>query len=629
MAKLYPPYIEGTLPAFCLDSAGNGVMTIPFAYNKAVSKTEISDLMAIKIKTVQNDVLLGINTNLIIDHQAQEAYIPVTKYKIQGTNQKGEENETSIWITLGSYYKVQLAFIDKSGTVGYFSTVGVIKCTSEPIVSIEYLEEGSIVNNNRTEYVGIYRQGEHGDVTEKVYSSKLEIKDSNGNEVYSSGEVLHNVINNPNSYESHDIFTFNRDLDYQQVYKIKYTVITTNGLEYSSPEYLLTQQKSLEMQLKGDLVVDLNRDDGFINIRIVGGKDESGNEEIVDGMFILSREDKLNPGEWQELTRFSINHTPPTKTIFQDFTIEQGKTYTYSLQQYNNYKVYSDRKKSNSIFADFDDMFLYDGQRQLKLQFNPQVSSFKTQLNETRSDTIGSKYPFFFRNARVGYNVFPIGGLISMRIDDNEYFLNYEDILRKDFPAERHETETDKTVPVYDHIDLIGENFVSERLFKLKVLDWLNDGHVKLFRSPAEGNYLVRLMDTSLSPQTQIGRMLHNVSTTAYECDDCIWSNFIKYGIVKTVSVNEVSLSVSTIGEVSFDPNYINPETGNKKVEEFFTEKEERIDDNDTPVTVTVGKEYSNNLLPDGANTTMLRFIDFLPGTEIILGLTPNAKPED
>lgn len=216
-----------------------------------------------------------------------------------------------------------------------------------------------------------------------------------------------------------------------------------------------------------------------------------------------------------------------------------------------------------------------------------------------------------------------------MRIDDNEYFLNYEDILRKDFPIERHETETDKSEFVYDHIDLIGENFVSERLFKLKVLDWLNDGHVKLFRSPAEGNYLVRLMDTSLSPQTQIGRMLHSVSTTAYECDNCTWSNFIKYGIVKTVSVDEVSLSVPTIGEVSFDPNYINSETGNKKIEEFFTEKEKRTDENGMPITVTVGKEYSNNLLPDGANTTMLRFIDFLPGTEIILGLTPNAKPED
>jgi hypothetical protein len=58
MAKLYPPYIEGTLPAFCLDSKGNGTMVIPFTLNKAVSIIEIGAL-AVKIKTVQNDALLG------------------------------------------------------------------------------------------------------------------------------------------------------------------------------------------------------------------------------------------------------------------------------------------------------------------------------------------------------------------------------------------------------------------------------------------------------------------------------------------------------------------------------------------------------------------------------------------
>jgi hypothetical protein len=29
------------------------------------------------------------------------------------------------------------------------------------------------------------------------------------------------------------------------------------------------------------------------------------------------------------------------------------------------------------VVADFEDMFLYDGERQLKIKFNPTVSSFK------------------------------------------------------------------------------------------------------------------------------------------------------------------------------------------------------------------------------------------------------------
>jgi hypothetical protein len=38
----------------------------------------------------------------------------------------------------------------------------------------------------------------------------------------------------------------------------------------------------------------------------------------------------------------------------------------------------------------------------------------------------------------------------------------------------------------------------AERRFKLKLLNWLNDGKIKLFRSPAEGNYLVRIMNVAL-----------------------------------------------------------------------------------------------------------------------------------
>lgn len=63
MAKLYPPYIEGVLPAFGLKynkdkEDWDGVIVIPFSLNKAVSQKDVLG-MKIKIKSVQNDVLLG------------------------------------------------------------------------------------------------------------------------------------------------------------------------------------------------------------------------------------------------------------------------------------------------------------------------------------------------------------------------------------------------------------------------------------------------------------------------------------------------------------------------------------------------------------------------------------------
>jgi hypothetical protein len=67
---------------------------------------------------------------------------------------------------------------------------------------------------------------------------------------------------------------------------------------------------------------------------------------------------------------------------------------------------------------------------------------------------------------------------------------------------------------------LTYDNITAERVFKLKVLDWLNNGEIKLFKSPTEGNYIVRLLNVSLSPTDTVGRMLHTFTATGYEVDD-------------------------------------------------------------------------------------------------------------
>jgi hypothetical protein len=62
-------------------------------------------------------------------------------------------------------------------------------------------------------------------------------------------------------------------------------------------------------------------------------------------------------------------------------------------------------------------MFLFDGKKQLRIAFNPKVSSFKTTLQEAKIDTLGGKYPFFYRNGALAYKEFPISGLISINMD--------------------------------------------------------------------------------------------------------------------------------------------------------------------------------------------------------------------
>ena len=64
--KLYPPNIEGTIPAFY-----GTTLVVPFSMNKAVSKSSVYK-MRVKIKSVQNEaislILDSINDDFINEH---------------------------------------------------------------------------------------------------------------------------------------------------------------------------------------------------------------------------------------------------------------------------------------------------------------------------------------------------------------------------------------------------------------------------------------------------------------------------------------------------------------------------------------------------------------------------------
>ena len=54
MAKLYPPNIEGTIPAFYTE--GTTKIVVPFSMNKAVGKSEVYGF-SLKIKYVDGNVI--------------------------------------------------------------------------------------------------------------------------------------------------------------------------------------------------------------------------------------------------------------------------------------------------------------------------------------------------------------------------------------------------------------------------------------------------------------------------------------------------------------------------------------------------------------------------------------------
>lgn len=264
-------------------------------------------------------------------------------------------------------------------------------------------------------------------------------------------------------------------------------------------------------------------------------------EETYFGLYILARaSEEEDYRVWTELKRFRLENARPSSIVFDDYTVKQGVKYIYSIQQYNMWGIYSSRLKSDPVSVDFEDIFLYDGERALKVKFNPKVASFKTTLLEQKTNTIGSKYPFIFRNGNVAYKEFPISGLISYQMDNELLFYDREIKTYARECTENKPNYVENMAKILENpCDLIENNIHLERDFKLEVLDWLNNGQPKLFRSGPEGNYIVRIMNVSMSPVDTLGRMLHSFTAQCAEIADFNYANLIKYGFIKGGTVNQ------------------------------------------------------------------------------------------
>lgn len=686
MAKLFPPYIEGTLPAFYQNENGTATITVPFVMNRGVSFSQISGF-SLKIKSIQSSTYLysttsttynknniyfnlpkpigekeeaecnskinaanailtdiymqeelitniinlinsyrkkeeenseetennnneeleniminikiylsqliekiddkSINTEEITKNDFNNIEVFLTNYLSNLNDKKQEQSNiviennnilntfTTATLKPGLYYKIQLAYLNVDGEIGQYSTVGIIKYTTKPNVTIQNMTVG-VINTTWHDFVGNYQQDPvKGDLTERIYSYRFDFYDSNNNLINSSGTLLHNSTTDSTNYSSTDQYYFSQALGLDQIYYVQYIATTQNGLVVASPKYAVMEKFSVESSLHADLNVTLNFENGYIDVWLKGQVDNDTNtEQRASGHFILTRSEKnIDTNSfiiWEKIFDFQLMDEKPSQRLWRDYTIEQGKIYKYSIQQYNENGVYSARKESQEIFADFEDMFLSDGIRQLKIRFNPKVSSFKNNVLETKIDTIGSKYPFIFRNGHVYYKEFPISGLISRLMDNEELFTDWdndENFYRQNTAVKLIDQNENSFYGFYDQNTLIDgqqqtspaiikrdndtfnlktnltlDNIQAERIFKLKVLDWLNNGEPKIFRSPTEGNYIVRLLNVSLTPNDTVGRMLHTFQCTAYEVDDFKYDNLSSLNFLQSNRVEQPPL---------------------------------------------------------------------------------------
>ena len=524
--QLYPPIIPATLNAMYIEENQEGVyIEIPFQLNRAVSAGQIYGFN-IQIKTVFTNRIL-INQNIEpIENNNQNISTMIENRLIQTYL---TENINSLLI--GEYYKVQIAFLNKENpvnlnedsTLGYQSSVATIKYTSKPIVSIQNLDAEAEYNPFTYFVQGNYDNS--GDLTETRSEYCFELfEDNEDSTLYQSSGWL---IRDPDKEQ--DEYTF-QDIEGCTTYKLKYSVKTINNLIVESPFYFVEQAEvASDIEQDYDLIIENNFNNAYVIARIQPKEDLHLPPADVDGMFRLLRRSNQED-RFIEVARKHIVLNDDNNHIaqFQDFLIEQGETYGYAVQQYNDNNIYSIKKPDISggadpiwITIDFEDSFLWDGEKQLKIKFNPKVSSFKINRQEQKMETSGSQFPFFTRNGKIAYHEFPISGLISYQMDEEELFMTDEELGLTKGDDIRSKTEEDLTIDFLGRYDrtltLQGYNFAAERKFKNTVLEWLGNGKPKFFKSPSEGNFIIRIMNPSLTPEDKVSRMIHNFSATGYE----------------------------------------------------------------------------------------------------------------
>ena len=456
-----------------------------------------------------------------------------------------------------------------------WSTITLIKCISLPLIQLIGYAEGGVTDiPPYVNHVSISGQLTFADEDEtetlKCYRVSLFPPGSN---IFTTIPIMvsewiytSNLVN-PNAID------YEIDYEFQQAGQYTFTIeiITLSGYEYTARFNFSVQSSQEEnpcntsLRFKEDsengrnmfkiiwpATQDSERkdmdEDGYINIKHQDPEEENGennNEESNlnnlneghnsndnppfsgTGRIVIRRADnKDNFTAWNDLYFFSFNGAQSIEEKWEDYTIESGIWYKYGIQEINENGQRSQMKFMDPVMQLFDDAFLTISGKQLKIKFNPQVSSFKQIISESKTETIGSKYPFIKRNAEIGYKQFPLSGLISSAMDETGLFTDKEIIYQNENILSLYDTfNKNNNIPVW-------RDFIYEKFFRDKVMDFLHADNIKLFRSPTEGNILVKLMDINFQPNQTLGRMLYSFSGTAYEIDACNLINFEKYGIL-------------------------------------------------------------------------------------------------
>lgn len=618
-SALYPPIIDTYTPIF-IENGLDTECKIWFSYSPYMSTDQHCNYVQVVIndqktnKTVLNTDFWPTGVAAFKVEEADEGtkefamnlyYIKINSSQLQ----EGFQTQT--------YYKAQLRFIDKNidpiqvtqsfsemnknlSSFSEWSTVTLLKCIKQPEVYIFSLkaEKGSGQGNSPASPLVIstpllnisgqtlFEDGESETIkTYKLSLEKVAVNEDGNNppeQIIEATTLSTNYYDNSNSFK----YKFKTMLD-NGLYWLDISYITKNGYDSTvNPQNSFEPKKyGLYIQIKAnegvapplsDISTVLDKDNGRIIINAT--VDDKQTDKDVTIAIVRSSSDTCFK-EWEEI--YTALYHPKDIIAFDDRTIESGVWYKYNFQVVDESGARS-RFIDESIYSPsplmivFNDVFLTAGNKQLKITLNNETGSLSYNLQESKTDTIGSQFPWIRRNGAIKYRTFSLGGLISY-LGNNEMILfsNSED---SDTNIEYQNNLAEKNINglFYSKDDLFPQevlklyqsynldngindynDIVLEKIFRDKVISFLLEDRPILFRSATEGNILIRLMDLSFSPNTQLKNYIYSFSSTAVEIAECNFDNFHKYNIYNsgsidiTVNVFDKCQIVERIGQIN------------------------------------------------------------------------------
>ena len=402
-------------------------------------------------------------------------------------------------------------------------------------------------------------------------------------------------------------YTFPIVLQTQESYTIRIWFETKNGYQREQDHSFVNTTASADNFNNDDPSgsCEMNYNDGYMMIHFGTGK------TMTTNVTMRRTSSKTNFIIWEDVANLTVEREVINWT-FNDFTVESGVTYQYGFQKRD---IYGRRgtlwRIPQQILCEFEDVFLtekslvetYEGSelvsregKQLKIKYDPVVSSFKYQTAESRTETLGSRYPYIRRNATLYYRTFPISGLVTRYMDDSNKQLFIEDVdlfggqtsvnVSRARRQNRLNSIYDRDPSVYQHREgerwengeLVSQtepiyydyneqyDYYHERIFREAVQDFLYNANPKIYRSETEGNILIKLMDVNFTPVQELGRLLYRFTATAYEIDEPSLENFEKYGIQYIGSYQtDIAFNQTKIAQISsFDKELIKANTNIK-----------------------------------------------------------------